>query len=112
MVYIKKKGIDPDISHAASLMGKKGGKSKSPKKLEAIAKNALEGGRPAIYSYAKKVSAVLGSRHKRKCIIPDEVAKAPNNFTSHSFPAFWAAKRINVRIRFIDDDGVLHVTRC
>ena len=51
MIYKKKDGELPEVSNAASVMGKIGGASRNSKKLEAAKKRIHKGGRPPVYHF-------------------------------------------------------------
>ena len=97
MSYKKKDGIDPRVSSAAAIMGRKGGLSRSERKLEAIKKRIKKGGRPPVYHFDKKTKAIFGIRNPQVCIIPDEVADDPVTFMQRKqFPAYCNSERIFV----------------
>ena len=78
-------------SKAASILGRLGGLSKSEKKLAAIRINAQKAGRHLKYTYTQKATAQMGRGIRGPqipCIIPDEVAKKPDDYKDTSFVVF------------------------
>ena len=104
------KPADLDIRAAASLMGKKGGLSKSELKLARTRERAkTRRPRRVSYTYAKKVKAKLGLRGNQTCFIPDQVAETPEKHKGKSFKALWGEKKISVI--FIPANHGYHVIR-
>ena len=114
MVYQKKKGIPRKLSEAAAKAGMLGGRSKSPKKIEAVKKNLKNVKHRERYTYNSKVFCVLGVLNPRKCLMPLEVLANPKAYRGRAFTVKEMLpdgefKRHRVYFRYVDKRGKIEV---
>ena len=101
-------------NQAAGVMGRKGGRMKTPAQMAAYRRNAKLGGRPERYTYDDKVRCVMGVLNPKMCLMPLEVLANPKAHKNKTFPVKWKNQqeefeRYTVYFRYVDFDGTIEV---